>query len=56
MRKVTIKAEVNITLNVDDDANLTDVIFDLDVNAKDQSGKADVEDITIEDWQVTDSR
>jgi len=54
MRKVTVEAQITITINADDDACLSDVMASLSMNSEDD--KADVESIDIGTWNITDSR
>ncbi len=56
MRTVTITLAVNLTIKADDDIEISEVINELDYNFSDTTTKATIEDMTIEDFEVVDSR
>ena len=56
MRTVNVKLEVNLTIKTDDDVEISEVINELDYNFSDTTTKATVEDMSIEDFEVVDSR
>ena len=53
-KKVYIKAKVKIILTVDDDANIDDVIQELEISSASDSG--DISDFEFKKWKVTDSK
>lgn len=57
MRKVNVTVTVNLLIRADDDVSLfEDVLPGMDYDFKSMTDKADIEDMEILDWQVTDSR
>lgn len=53
-RKVTVKVVSEVTVMIDDDADLDEVMEGLEMTL--DSDKADIVDFGIEDAEVTDSR
>ncbi len=56
MKKITVKLEVVLLIHMDEDANLQDVIDELDYDFTDQTTQADVQDMEIKEFEVIDSR
>jgi hypothetical protein len=56
MSKVTVEVKVKLLLNVSDNENLADIVNELEYDFSDTTGKADVVDTEILDWEVKDSR
>lgn len=56
MRKVTVTLTVELTMNVDEGAEIQHIIDELDYNFTDTTTKADIEDTLIVDSEITDSR
>lgn len=56
MRKVHVTLKVRLVINADDDINVEDIINELSYNFEDTTTKADVEDYTILDYEVADSK
>ena len=56
MRTVNVKLEVNLIIKADDDIDISEVMNELDYNFSDTTDKATVEDMTIENYEVVDSR
>jgi len=56
MRTVNIKLEINLTVKADDDIQISEVINELEYDFTDTTGKATIEDMSIEDFEVVDSR
>ncbi len=56
MRTVTVKLDVKQIIRADDDVEITKVINELDYHFIDTTTKADIEDTSIEDFEVVDSR
>lgn len=57
MRTVHVKVTVDLTVKVDDDQCLDDVMNEMDYNfTASPDTNADIEDMEIVDWEVLDSR
>jgi hypothetical protein len=56
MRKVTIEIKVKLLLNVDENADMTDVLDDIDYEFVSNHDSAFVVDTEITDYEVKDSR
>ena len=56
MRTVTVIAKVKLTIKADDDIAISKVIDELDYHFSDTTTQADIEDTSIEDFEVVDSR
>ena len=56
MRKVTINMQVKLVMLVDEGTEVSEIINELDFNFADTTTKATIEDTTIEDFEVVDSR
>ena len=56
MRKVYLVVTTRLIIRLDDDANLKEVLENLDWDYKDTTGKATIEDQEIRDWEVEDSK
>lgn len=55
MKKVYAEVKVKILIRADEDASIEDVLNEMDYTFKDQTGKANIEDTEILDWEITDS-
>jgi hypothetical protein len=53
-KKVYIKAKVKLILTVDDNADIDEVMMNLNITSEDDSG--DVSDYEFKEWKVTDSK
>ena len=57
MRTVTVEVKVRLTIKADEDANITEVVNDLEVGELCKRGEnADIEDAEVIGHEVTDSR
>lgn len=56
MRKVVVETKVKLIINADDDASIDDILNEMDYSFTDQTGKANIEDTEILDWDITDSK
>jgi hypothetical protein len=56
MRTITVKLEVNLTIKADSDIEISKIIDELDYNFSDTTTKANIEDMSIEDFEIIDSR
>jgi hypothetical protein len=56
MRKIFVNVQVKLVINADEDATLSNILEEMDYSFTDQTGKADVEDSEILDWDVVDSK
>jgi hypothetical protein len=55
-RKVYVTITVKAIIRADDDADIDNVINELEYHFLDTTGKAQVEDTSIEDFEITDSK
>ena len=55
-RKVYVEAKVKLIVRIDEDADTTEVLDELEYSFSDTTGKAQVEDTEIRDWEITDSK
>lgn len=55
-RKVYVEAKVRLTIRQDDDVETSAVLDGLDCRFADTTGKAQVEDAEIVEWEVKDSK
>jgi hypothetical protein len=60
MRKIYATVKVNLIIRADDDMNLNDFVDGLEIKAichhRKVKHKADIEDVTTENFEVTDSK
>lgn len=56
MRKVKIKLQIDLSILVDEGIEISEVIDELDYQFIDTTGSATVEDFTIEDYEISDSK
>jgi hypothetical protein len=56
MRTVNVKLTVNAILLVDEDAELSEVINESTIFMRDDSDRMDVIDMSVENWEVADSK
>ena len=55
-RKVYVNLTVKLIMVVDEGVEVSDVVNELDYNFSDTTGSADIEDTSIEDFEITDSK
>lgn len=55
-RKVYVEAKVKLIIRANDDADIDEVLNEMDYSFSDTTGKADIEDTEILDWEITDSK
>ena len=55
-RKVYVELKVRLIVNVDEGTEIGEIVDELEYDFTDTTGKADVEDSTISDYEVTDSK
>ena len=56
MRTVTVKLDMKLIIKADDDVEISKVIDELDYHFSDTTTQATIEDMTIEDFEIIDSR
>ena len=56
MRKVLVKLEVKLYMTVDEGIEISEIINELDYDFSDTTTKADITDMTIENYEVIDSK
>ena len=56
MRTMHVTVSVHLTIKADDDAELKDIVNELDYSFSSGTDKADIEDSEILDYVLTDSR
>jgi len=56
MRTVIVKLDMKLTIKADDNVEISKVIDELDYHFSDTTTQATIEDMTIEDYEVVDSR
>ena len=57
MRKtVRVELKIVVTMNVDEGADVSEIVNEADYDFKDTTGAADIEDTRLDDYRVTDSR
>ena len=56
MRTMHVKVVVDLTIKANDDVEAQEIINEADYHFADTTGKADIEDSQILDFEVTDSR
>ena len=55
-RKVFVKVQVNMILDMEEGVDVEDVLCDMDYSFHSQTENADIVDIEIEDWDIFDSK
>ena len=55
MKKLTVKAQILVTINANEDTNVSDVMSTLTCSVDSDAG-ADVEDAQVSDYEVVDCR
>lgn len=55
-RKVYVNITFKAVIRADDGVDISDVINELEYNIFDTTGKAQVEETSLEDFEVTDSK
>lgn len=56
MRKVTLKLQMRIVMSVDEGAEISEVVNELDYQINDTTTAADILDTEIIDYEVEDSK
>ena len=56
MRKVYVEVKVRLIINQDDGVDTSQVIDEMEYEFTDTTGKADIVDTTIEEYEVVDSK
>lgn len=56
MKKVTVDLKVKLLIHCDEDVDIQEVIDEMDYSFLDKTTKADIQDSSIEDFEVVDSR
>ena len=56
MRKVKIKLHINLSFSVDEGVELSEVIDEMEYQFVDTTDSATIEDATIEDYEILDSK
>ena len=56
MRKVYIKLQVALVMRVDEGKDISEVVNELEYNFADTTGSATIEDYSITDFEVEDSK
>jgi len=56
MRKVNVDVTVRMTITVNDDTPVENVLEEMDYGFIDQTDRATIEDTCITDWEIKDSR
>jgi len=55
-RKVAVTVKVLLRISVDEGAEITDLLNEMDYSFRDTTGKMDIEDTEVLDWNVEDSK
>lgn len=55
-RKVYVDVTVRLIIRADDDASIDHILNELDYNFSDTTGKANIEDTEITNYNITDSK
>jgi hypothetical protein len=55
-KKVNVKVTVDLLIRMDDDANLDDILHEMDYEFKSTLETGDIEDSTIEHYEITNVR
>ena len=55
-RKVTIEVRTKLLICIDEGVEVSEVMDEMDYDYSDMTGKADVENCEILDYEITDSR
>ena len=56
MRKVTVKLEMRIVMSVNEGAEISEIVNELDYQVNDTTTAADILDAEIADYEVVDSK
>ena len=56
MRKITVSLEVKLVINADEAVELSQIIDEMEYSFNDTTGFANIEDETIENYEVIDSK
>lgn len=55
-RKVYVEVKVRLIIRQDEDVELSQIIDEIDCDFTDRTGKADIEDYEILDYEIEDSK
>ena len=55
MRTINLNITLNVVLKADDDADLDAIMDEMDYTLLDHTQTCDIEDVTVESYNVTDS-
>jgi hypothetical protein len=55
-RKIYVEVKVRLIIRADEGVEVSEIIQEMDYNFVDKTGKADIEDMEIRDFEVTDSK
>jgi hypothetical protein len=55
-RKIYVEVKVRLIVRADEGVSVDEIIQEMDYNFTDKTGKADIEDMEIKDFEVTDSK
>jgi len=56
MRKVFVEVKVKLVINQNEDVETSEILDELEYEFTDTTGKVDIFDATIEDYEVVDSK
>ena len=56
MRKVFVEVKVRLVIIQNEDVETSEVIDEMEYEFTDTTGKADIVDVTLEDYEVVDSK
>jgi len=56
MRKVFVEVKVRLVIDVDDGVEVSEILDEMEFDFTDTTGKADVNDSAMLDYEVTDSK
>lgn len=56
MKKAHVKIEIDLYIVVDEDQDIKEVLDEMEYDFTDTTGGATIEDMTILDYEITDSR
>ena len=56
MKKVYVNVVTRLIIHADEDANIEEVMENMDYNFTSNNDDADIEDTEIQSWEVTDAK
>ena len=56
MRKIYVDVTTQLIIQADEGVEVNDILDEMDYNFNDTTGKADIVDTTITDYEITDSK